>query len=1037
MDWTCNCAGSATGAPVQGSPATCTETGECVANAKTCNAAKQACNDPDPMKDGDWECQCLSPLQGTNAGAAVAMCIVDECVTNGATCTGAKQNCVDGSTAIGSKDDWECRCIPPLSGSQLMGAVANCTLTTECDTNVVTCSNEGQICLDPDPLQPGDWRCSCQAPFNGSAEGKPAACELDECIKYKGTCENQGQTCFDPDVGLKSLDDWQCLCVAPAKGKATAGAATCVQFGECKDQAVLDICLNANQSCNDPDEMVMGDWFCECIAPKSGTKVPMQAATCALSECVKQGSVCTTLGQTCDDPDNSVADDWTCNCVFPAVGSQVGGVASCGINECGSKGQTCTDKGQICVDPDPNNKDDWSCICQGSGQGEAKGKAAACTWGAGECGMQFLLCQDNGQACLDPNENIDGDWMCTCVAPQPNGTAIGKKAECGVVIPPLPYALDECKEAANEQVCVAAAQECFDPKANSTSLGDWECVCQGSGTGKAVAAAATCAFTGVCAEEPKRKVCLDSKQSCTSLNDTHFECGCVSAFVGKATNGAATCRAAVPVPPGAGCSWTNEPNARGKCEEDPECEWAEHKNECAMRYCILRNPGCELDPICEREPDTKICTRTRCGQYVSPEECGGAKDCKWEANAGGTIPLAGLAYAAAPAYCVHSGAPDDNSTMLTWLIIICVMLCLCVAGICYLTSLLRKRLERKEGHRKKEEDMQDYLLQPERELTELTRVRNQTEELSLKLRQPTQDAPQLALVKGAAREPPRAVQDSEDEDEDDSNDGGPQETERTAALRPQLRQLKMKAAEQALQLKQREEAKVWERKKRQLEVEMDNEENRKETQRQLDRAKASHALQYGVAQRDAAKRSRERKREQELLLELEKAQSLMNQQRRRRADLGENRSELRGLDPHAGEGGDEYIADFDTDKDLEKLLHGAEPGHDTFSSADEDFPAGLGTAPIGGTPSKQRTNLGVRAHKSGMRHAKHDAQPVVLRAKAEEGGDEAMTASFHSLNSIHVDDPAPPSEVQLSSVRTRPRRGSLAQTTGRSGVCCT
>eukprot|EP01059_Diplonema_ambulator_P014179 TRINITY_DN2502_c0_g1_i2.p1 TRINITY_DN2502_c0_g1~~TRINITY_DN2502_c0_g1_i2.p1 ORF type:complete len:4005 (+),score=573.78 TRINITY_DN2502_c0_g1_i2:787-12801(+) len=565
-DWVCECIAPATGNRTIGAPATCTQVGECVANAMTCIAAQQSCNDPDPNTSGDWMCECIAPRTGSSLmgpvgtcsydeclsnaqtcikgqkcfdpdetvdddwmcqclapfnGSAIgqaALCELNECITQSTTCTSVGQQCVDHSLQI--ENDWTCQCVSPASGSDI-AAPANCTEVGECVDNAVVCNSAGQSCNDPDTNTTGDWECVCLQPGVGSATGAAATCILDECLVYGDICTSQGQRCDDPDTSSASTGDWTCTCIAPLSGGAVATAAICSPRGECATKQ--SICQAAGQECFDPDAGMPGDWRCNCIAPLNGTALG-KVANCELDECIIQVNLdtCKTEGQLCVDPvkTNESRDDWMCACIPPATGSpQIGGSAICTqFGECVDNFMTCMAANQSCNDPDESMTNDWTCECIAPDVG-VQGRPGFCD-STDECILNGVTCAQVGQTCRDPDKSIVGDWMCECV--HLSGSAVGQIAICGQ---------DECD--VHGTVCTNQGQICND--ANVAIVNDWTCECQGSGVGKAKQAAANCTWSGECADSKINSVCTAEGQTCKDpdpSNTGDWQCECVSPQTG-------------------------------------------------------------------------------------------------------------------------------------------------------------------------------------------------------------------------------------------------------------------------------------------------------------------------------------------------------------------------------------------------------------------------------------------------------------------------------------------------------------------------
>eukprot|EP01059_Diplonema_ambulator_P000341 TRINITY_DN10278_c1_g4_i1.p1 TRINITY_DN10278_c1_g4~~TRINITY_DN10278_c1_g4_i1.p1 ORF type:complete len:6273 (+),score=1514.01 TRINITY_DN10278_c1_g4_i1:2553-18821(+) len=534
-DWECQCLAPATGT-TRAQAATCSQVGECIANAVTCTAAGQACRDPDTTRVGDWECVCVGGQEGRKTGRP-ATCLMDECKRNAVTCAKVGQTCRDPTTSSLETGDWQCDCVGlSASGSQRAG-VATCTWTGECAANHQICTAGGQTCFDPSATA-GDWMCQCVFPQVGSRKGKLAPCVLDECLEAGLVCAQNGQRCVDTDTNPLSLNDWKCMCEGSASGSAKAAVADCVYEGECTTHA--STCSAAGQACGDPDFTVTGDWGCLCISPFLGGAVA-SAAQCTFDECLIYGSLCSSVGQICDDKNKDAKSrgDWVCNCA--GQGTRVGDikygqVATCQyVGECTNVANSaiCTAKGQTCVDRNTNKANDWECSCVAPMVGAATGQPATCT--LNECDKYGDICVSVGQKCVDPKTFADSlnDWTCECTGSQETGSAVGGVAVC---------TLDECTIEANRDVCATVGQICKDNNVDPTSKNDWYCKCAGSGTGSALMKAATCTYSGECKDG--YLTCASSGQYCIDPDETrsgNWECRCVPPYTGSAVATVAVC----------------------------------------------------------------------------------------------------------------------------------------------------------------------------------------------------------------------------------------------------------------------------------------------------------------------------------------------------------------------------------------------------------------------------------------------------------------------------------------------------------------
>eukprot|EP01065_Artemidia_motanka_P038503 TRINITY_DN47354_c0_g1_i1.p1 TRINITY_DN47354_c0_g1~~TRINITY_DN47354_c0_g1_i1.p1 ORF type:complete len:1868 (+),score=395.50 TRINITY_DN47354_c0_g1_i1:64-5667(+) len=532
---------------------------ECRVSWRTCADAGQECVDPNNTLSGDWYCACVPPSQGNATGGTASGCVYPAgsecgaCPSCASACASAGQVCIDPDAT--TPRDWGCGCVAPAVGAFSPQSVAVCSYD-ECAASLYgpngtdVCSSAGQTCRDsaPTTASTGDWECLCTSPATGSASQAPATCMYDECTDAANweACHSKGQTCVDPDVLAARSGDWQCRCPAPAVGSAIGGAAGCMFTGECSTEAA--VCEAAGQTCADPSSS-LNDWECRCVSPQVGSSQRGAAAVCALNECTSTcptcaGTTCSDAGQTCDDADTSPSalSDWKCGCPSPSVDTATASaVAVCSYDECTVHWGVCAAAAQVCNDPSPalSALGDWQCSCAGDASGVATAAAASCTH-HGECSEHYLTCRSTGQACYDPTPAA-GDWRCLCLhnsAPAPAGGCI----------------LDECQTSCsscaslggNGTVCSERGQDCVDPTtgSDSSSLGDWMCVCRAPQVGTATAAAASCqldecAGVGAAVCGAAGQTCFDPDHAASSQGD--WTCSCSAPGSGSTTGRPSEC----------------------------------------------------------------------------------------------------------------------------------------------------------------------------------------------------------------------------------------------------------------------------------------------------------------------------------------------------------------------------------------------------------------------------------------------------------------------------------------------------------------
>eukprot|EP01062_Namystynia_karyoxenos_P069203 TRINITY_DN6467_c0_g4_i2.p1 TRINITY_DN6467_c0_g4~~TRINITY_DN6467_c0_g4_i2.p1 ORF type:complete len:2325 (+),score=391.35 TRINITY_DN6467_c0_g4_i2:76-6975(+) len=198
-DWQCRCKPPNNGTRTA-APAICSYAGDCQANFATCLGADppQNCLDPTPSSiNNDWQCTCILPFTGAPGHQAPAACHLDECVqlcdtcavtshTTGRLgsnrCSDAGQVCHDKNPDPKGRNDWQCECVAPATGTPAQNALATCVID-ECAA--APCSKTTvpgpQNCTDKntDPSSPNDWECDCIPPYRGHSQVRPAPCVLD------------------------------------------------------------------------------------------------------------------------------------------------------------------------------------------------------------------------------------------------------------------------------------------------------------------------------------------------------------------------------------------------------------------------------------------------------------------------------------------------------------------------------------------------------------------------------------------------------------------------------------------------------------------------------------------------------------------------------------------------------------------------------------------------------------------------------------------------------------------------------------------
>ncbi|KAJ9438912.1 hypothetical protein DIPPA_02028 [Diplonema papillatum] len=604
-DYLCECLPPTTGTAVA-AVAVCAFN-ECPENKGTCEVRGQICNDPDNTTLNNWECVCPPPSNGT-ALMKAAECILDECIVkcdhcSNETCTSVGQKCKDPNTAITSKLDWTCECVDPGVGKATAKAA-----TCYCDEciNTLTCDLAGQFCYDKNTTchdGAPDFLCECPPPSTGTAVGAAAECTQNECLEHEPTCTIRGQKCNDTDV--TTLNSWECVCPPPSQGRMMLGAAVCV-LDECVEtceHCSNTTCKAVGQTCDDPNNSTRSirDWICTCTSPGTG-HATAKPATCRCDEC-SYDDTCTKANQTCYDRDvtchDGTAPDFQCECLQPATGVAIGQAATCMIKECPIYGTECTRVGQVCIDPS-DASDDWECHCPNGTVGYGTDGPIGYTKQVEECRMDECAetcqgptcsnktCASKNQSCYDPNPEWRslGDWVCKC--PKPSTVqATMKPADCFIneCLPNAFKCVIDCQTGSLD-----CKQTCIDPDMNSTSLGDWMCVCQAPSTDFAVAKAA------ICTVDP----CVHDTES-TCLQDS---AGCRWSLIPTPTCSEEQCTATKEV----------------ECVTDAACEWRSYTPTSAGDVVVYEMQA-DIQPFagatCAGMGGCSACSTMQPGAYVA------------------------------------------------------------------------------------------------------------------------------------------------------------------------------------------------------------------------------------------------------------------------------------------------------------------------------------------------------------------------------------------------------------------------------------
>eukprot|EP00666_Eupelagonemidae_sp_cell4sb_P007972 gene7973-15950_t len=114
----------------------------------------QAAHDPVKPKGPKYCVGKLATGGGSRRGRALQG-------TNKELCESMGQTCYDATHNASITGDWTCTCPPPSSQSQVAGVVPQCTFD-ECTATASnkTCTDAGQVCIDPNNTVAGDWTCN-------------------------------------------------------------------------------------------------------------------------------------------------------------------------------------------------------------------------------------------------------------------------------------------------------------------------------------------------------------------------------------------------------------------------------------------------------------------------------------------------------------------------------------------------------------------------------------------------------------------------------------------------------------------------------------------------------------------------------------------------------------------------------------------------------------------------------------------------------------------------------------------------------------
>eukprot|EP01063_Lacrimia_lanifica_P038971 TRINITY_DN841_c0_g3_i3.p1 TRINITY_DN841_c0_g3~~TRINITY_DN841_c0_g3_i3.p1 ORF type:complete len:1386 (+),score=204.11 TRINITY_DN841_c0_g3_i3:58-4215(+) len=499
----------------------------------------QTCFDVDQERPNTWECHCPPPATATNA-LAPADCAADECQANYYQCNagGDMQQCED--TDLTAAMTWVCVCTGGARRGAALGMAATCR-----DLSPPREQDECQQCAE-EVVEVARGRMLSGGridTFNDvSLDECMAECQNTQTCRYFAFSEAAGFDAAGCISGisccvLKAAPTATFISVEPDAvfGEKRTYDGPCAK----DDPYAPDVCAAAQQECIDPNKADVGDWVCRCKDDPSITKAVDVVDACPIDECAMTGSpgdpsqVCSNANQVCDDPDEAAVGDWLCLCTEAGkAGAAVGAAAVCttlatvDINEC----EVCGKVGKVeetgktwsapylsfvmgvtkeqcfqhCIGfmgceavtyinavPRKYSPANPDCVvgtsCCGMYDGTRgpliplpEGMAAImedaepCHKAAGGVGV----CDADMQSCVDPNRATAPDWVCHC--PAAPASASLAPANC-----PDP---NECVD--HGAVCHAEDQLCDDP--DMTMTGDWMCSCKAPQVGMGRAAKAEC-----------------------------------------------------------------------------------------------------------------------------------------------------------------------------------------------------------------------------------------------------------------------------------------------------------------------------------------------------------------------------------------------------------------------------------------------------------------------------------------------------------------------------------------------------------------
>ncbi|KAJ9465537.1 hypothetical protein DIPPA_07103 [Diplonema papillatum] len=387
-----------------------------------------------------------------------------------------------------SVQNWRFTLTPPTKSgipTAVGGAVIGCSVDECADPmHNATCTLAGQLCVDPNLYNMGDWGCSCVRPLVGFARGRVADdCALDECEADCATCENNacasaGQLCLDPVATPESVSDWMCMC----QRNETQADGMEIADGTYRIESKLSSKLLRIRDADMDDGgrlVVHDDTDCDCqlwrvVHERYGwyrlINLHSRKALSIHDASPVNGAAATQLTYVGGDHQlfriNEQEPGW-----FTVLNKK----SEKYLEVRGSNMSNNAEISQYHYRPSELLQFWRFTLAEAS-----KNDIPTAVGGAvpdckvDECAdpMRHATCALAGQACIDPDFDKFGDWGCSCLHPLV-GFGSGRVAE--------ECAFDECEAecaTCEDDLCSNAGQLCYDPVTTLENVGDWMCTCR-------------------------------------------------------------------------------------------------------------------------------------------------------------------------------------------------------------------------------------------------------------------------------------------------------------------------------------------------------------------------------------------------------------------------------------------------------------------------------------------------------------------------------------------------------------------------------